>query len=363
LFERLAAGPSRKIDSLEENNLDGPGNREGGIVLTHRGEPALSVILATPDSYQTIQATIRHLRKQTVKHLLELIIVAPSAGLSDADESELKDFFRVRIVETGSLTSIGSANARGIREATAPVVALAEDHAFPAPGWAEALIAAHKHPWAAVGPAIRNPNDPRNVIAWADFLIGFGEYLAPRESGVVERLPGNNSSYKRAVLLEYGTQLETMMETETLIQKDLRQKGHQLYLESGAQIAHLNFERLTSFVQVKYLSGRIFGAARAKHQSVFYRLLYAFGTPLIPLVRYRRYKRQWDVLRKQQNLPWGVRPMAWCGMMISATGELIGCCFGAGTAVTRREKFEFHRIPHLKKGSAFLREKRNQQPS
>lgn len=316
--------------------------------MTQKGEPALSIILATPDCYETIRKTIRHLRTQTVKHLLEIIIVAPSASSLHPDESELGGFFGVKIVEASSMDSIGSANTKGIRQATAPIVALAEDHAFPAPGWAEALIAAHQGPWAAVGPMILNPNDPKNVIAWADVLIGFGEYLAPRESGVVERLPGNNSSYKRDLLLDYGPQLETMMETETLLQKDLRQKGHQLYLESGAQVSHLNFERMRSFISIKYLSGRIFGAARAQGWSLLYRLFYACGTPLIPLVRYRRYQKHWKSLRKHQKLPWGTIPMAWCGLLISATGEMVGCCFGAGQTVAKRAKFEFDRTPHLK---------------
>lgn len=54
------------------------------------------------------------------------------------------------------------------------------------------------------------------------------------------------------------------METESLIHKDLRQKGHQLYMESAAQVSLLNFERVSSFLCIKYLSGRIFGAARAQ---------------------------------------------------------------------------------------------------
>lgn len=324
-------------------------SRKGRESMTQQGEPALSVILATPHGFDTIRKTIRHLRTQTVKHLLEIIIVAPSASFLNADESELGAFCRFQILEADSMTSTGSANAKGIRQATAPVVALAEDHAFPAPGWAEALIAAHRNPWAAVGPVIRNPNDPKNVIAWADILIGFGEYLAPRESGVVERLPGNNSSYKRDLLLNYGPQLETMMETETLIHKDLRQKGYQLYLDSGAQVSHLNFEKLASFLKIKYFSGRIFGAARARGWSLGYRLFYVWGTPLIPLVRYRRYKKHWNSLRKHQKLPWGVLPMAWGGLVISAMGEMIGCYFGAGQTVAKREKFEFDRITHLKK--------------
>jgi len=309
--------------------------------------PLMSVILATPDCYETIRKTIRHLRTQTVKHQLEIIIVAPSARVLALNKSELREFCRVRVVEVGKVMSIGSANAKGIRHARAPIVALAEDHAFPAPEWAEALIAAHRHPWAAVGAVIRHPNDPKNVIAWADVLIGFGEYLAPVESGVVERLPGNNSSYKREVLLEYGPDLETLMETESLIHTDLRKKGHRLFLESAAQVSHLNFERMSSFLCIKYLSGRIFGAARARGWSLPYRLLFACGTPLIPFVRHGRLRKQWDALRRTRKLPWGVMPMAWCGLLVSATGEMIGCCLGGGQAVEKRAKFEFHRVPHL----------------
>jgi len=312
-------------------------------------EPVMSIVLATPDNYETIRKTVKHLRTQTVRRQLELIIVAPSTSLLGLDQSDMNEFCRVRVVEVGQITSIGSANAKGIRRASAPIVALAEDHAYPAPGWAEALIAAHRHPWAAVGSAIRNPNDPQSTVAWADVLIGFGEYLAPVESRVVERVPGNNSSYKRALLLEYGSLLEAMMETETLIHQDLRKKGYQLYLESSAQVFHLNFERLPSFLAVKYLSGRVFGAARARGWSPFYRLFYACATPLIPLVRYRRLRRCWDVIRQRYELPWGVIPLAWCGLLVSAIGEMIGCCFGAGRAVEKRAQFEFHRVPQLAK--------------
>jgi hypothetical protein len=309
----------------------------------------MSVILATPDCYETIRKTIRHLQTQTVKDQLEIIITAPDVSVLNLDESELVGFCRVRVVEVGTITSIGSANAKGIREASAPIVALAEDHAFPAPGWAEALIAAHRQPWAAVGSVIRNPNRPQSIVAWADVLIGFGEYLVAEESRVVERVPGNNSSYKRALLLAYGSDLETLMETETLIHQDLRKKGHQLYLESAAQVFHLNFELLSSFFAVKYLSGRVFGAARARKGSVFHRLFYVCATPLIPLVRYRRLRRHWDALRQHYELPWGVVPLAWCGMVVSATGEMIGGGFGAGRAIEQRVKYEFHRLRHLVK--------------
>src|SRR6202162_6225233 len=95
---------------------------------------AISVILATPDCYETIRKTIGHLRVQSASKQLELIIVAPSAGSLNIVEDELKNFLQYRVVEAGPIRSVGFANALGIRHASAPVVALAEDHAFPGPG-------------------------------------------------------------------------------------------------------------------------------------------------------------------------------------------------------------------------------------
>jgi hypothetical protein len=39
----------------------------------------MSVVLITPDNYGAIRKTIGHLRAQTVKNCLELVIVAPQS--------------------------------------------------------------------------------------------------------------------------------------------------------------------------------------------------------------------------------------------------------------------------------------------
>lgn len=140
-----------------------------------------------------------------------------------------------------------------------------------------------------------------------------------------------------------------MMEAEPLIHRDLRRKGRQLYLEPAAQLSHLNFELLSSFLSVRFLSGRVFGAARSEGWSLLHRLLYACGAPLIPLVRYRRITRRLGSSRGRFKLPGWVMPAVLCGLFVSAAGELIGCCCGCGRAKEKRAKFEFHRPPHLAK--------------
>jgi Glycosyl transferase family 2 len=201
--------------------------------------PEMSVVLVTPDGYGTIRTTMKHLRAQTVRDRLEIVIVAPSVDALHLDHTELQEFLQFRVVEVGEVRSIAEGNAAGVRHASAPVVALAEDHSYPDPDWAAALIGAHRNAWAAVGPAVRNAN-PKSVTSWADFLSAYGPWSELATAGEIEHLPGHNSSYKRAILLDYGPKLEAMLGAESVLHWDLRARGYRLYLEPKAKIAHLN---------------------------------------------------------------------------------------------------------------------------
>jgi len=316
-------------------------------IAAHNGSPALSVVLATPDRYQTIRGTVRHLRAQSICAQIELVIVAPSAASLDLVEQELAGFCRHRVVEAGAIRSVGSANALGVRHASAPVVALAEDHVFPAPDWAEALLKAHVKVVAAVGPVIRNAN-PQKRISWADLLISYGPWLDPAPAGPVDFLPGHNSSYKRSLLLEYGERLETMMEAETVLHWDLRGRGYELYLEPAAKIAHSNFARLGSYLPAQFLSGRMFAATRVQGGGwpVAKRLLYAFASPLIPLVRLARILRNMSRPGRPLHQALRVLPELLLGLSADALGQMLGYALGAGNAREKLVQLEFHRYRH-----------------
>jgi hypothetical protein len=216
--------------------------------VTGANFPEMSVVLVTPDSYETIRTTMKHLRAQTVRDRLEIVIVAPSKGGLHLDHGEIKEFLQCRVVEVDEVQSIAEGNAAGVRQASAPVVALAEDHSYLDPSWAAALIEAHRHAWAAVGPAVHNAN-PKSVTSWADFLIAYGPWSEPVTAGEVEHLPGHNSSYKREILLDYGPGLEAMLGAESILHWDLRAREYRLFLAPKAKIAHLNFGLLSSLIQ------------------------------------------------------------------------------------------------------------------
>lgn len=309
--------------------------------------PLLSVILATPAGFNAIRKTVSHLRSQTICSSLELVLVTPSQALPDLEAEELSGFARYQVVEIKKFQSIGQANAAGIRKATASIIALAEDHCFPDPRWAEKLIAAHQSPWAAVGPGVRNAN-PNTAVSWADLFIGYGPWLTPSPSREAEFLPGHNTSYKREILIGYADQLDSMMEAETLLHWDLRQKGHRLYMESSASVAHTNFSLWSSWIPAQFYNGRLFAGARTRQKGLAWRMVFVLGSPLIPVVRLWRI---WAGLssRELKGRFLGCQPALIIGLAIDGVGQMVGYALGTGNALDKVAKYEVDRFKHVRK--------------
>jgi hypothetical protein len=309
--------------------------------------PEMSVVLLTLRGYEVVRRTISHLRAQTVRDRLEIVIVAPAAAGLGLEWGELAAFAGVQVVETGPMVSAAAARAAGIRRATAAIVALGEDHSFPDREWAAALIGAHRQPRAVVGPAVANAN-PDTVMSWANHLVEYGPWLEPASPGPVDFLPGHNSAYQRAVLLEYGPDLEAMLEAECLLHQDLRSRGHQVYFEPRARTRHLNYSRPFSWIPSHFHGSRIFAAARARYGRwrAWQRLVYGGGAVLIPLVRLRRiWARSRTVLGPGRFLR--LLPALSAILLVSAAGEMAGYVTGPARAMEKLTRLEFQRTRHL----------------
>jgi hypothetical protein len=318
--------------------------------MSEPSNPLMSVVIATPDTCEVIRTTLSYLASQSSRASLEIVIVAPSRAQLKLEETRLSEilaeFARVQIVEVGAIRSIGRANAAGIRRATASLIALAEDHSFPDPQWATNLIRAHRGPWAAVGPAVRNAN-PKSAVSWADLFIGYGPWLSPTSAREGDFLPGHNTSYKRDLLLGYGHRLEPMMEAETLLHWDLRKNGHRLYLEPSAQVAHTNFSLWRSWLPVQFYNGRLFAGARVRDMPPWRRMLFVVGSPLIPLLRLWRIWRGLESGEHRRRFLSCIHALV-IGLLMDGAGQLVGYAAGIGRAVDQVARFEFHRFQHIR---------------
>ena len=304
--------------------------------MSARRDPAMSVVLVTPDTYATIRMTMSHLRAQTARDQLEIVIVAPSAAGLALDEAELRAFATYQVVEVGA--SLAGARAAGVRRAAAPLVALAEDHCFPEPEWASALIAAHHQPWAVVGPVFHNAN-PATALSQADFLMAYSPWAGPRPGGLVSHLPGHNSCYKRDILMAYGPRLEELFDAESVLHWDLRQRGERLWLEPAARVAHVNFSLWRPYLRASLHAGQVFAATRAAGWPGARRALYTVSAPLIPLVRLTRIV---PVARRLGV--WRALPALLIGLAADGVGQGLGYALGARSAAERLRPLEAHRV-------------------
>ena len=310
--------------------------------------PDMSVVIVTPDRYQTIRKTVRHLRAQTAASRLEIVVVAPRREGLGLLESEFDPFHSLRVVEVGSLEVLAPAKVAAVRQTRASVVAFAEDHCYPEPEWAAALMQAHQSNWAAVGPALRNAN-PQTMTSWAGFLLYFGAFVEPAVAQVTEHLPWHNSSYKRDLLLRYGDDLASFLVVEGMLLDDLRAKGHQLRLEPAAKTSHVNISLPSSWIKQSFCGGRLYGAFRAqkKQWPLSRRLLYAGGAPFIPPLRAWRALQAIRRTGLQKELLPHIIPALIAGTVPHALGEAIGYILGPGDAEQQYAHFEMRRWLHL----------------
>ena len=315
--------------------------------MTQLGTPALSAIVITLGGFDVIRRTVRHLRDQTAREQIELLIVTPSSNGLEYDPEQVAGFHSVRVIETGSINYTGEAHAAGVRAASAPAVVYVEEHSYPEPGWAEALIKAHDGPWDAVGGAILNAN-PGSMVSWASMLTDFGPWVAPVSGGEVDRLPPHHTSYKKLVLEEYGSRLAPLLEAETILIANLNKEGSGLYLEPGAVSGHVNVSTIRSYVKGEFLGGRLFGSGRARsHGWHLRRAVYTLAAPAILLVRFQRVVGQIRRCGRQRELIPKVVPPLLLGLVSHTVGEVAGYLLGEGRAAEHRRSIELNRFQHV----------------
>lgn len=73
--------------------------------MSERDSPQMSVVIVA-DHYETIRKTMRHIRAQTVRDRLEIVMVTQSANILGLDPAEVADFLHVRVSEVDAIISL-----------------------------------------------------------------------------------------------------------------------------------------------------------------------------------------------------------------------------------------------------------------
>lgn len=310
------------------------------------GTLTLTAVVVMPRGVEELAGSLARLDAQTCRDRIEVVLVHTPAHAREIEAARFRHFRSFRAVTLAAVPAVAAAFAAACQVAAGDVVGLVEDHVLLDPGWAAAVLAAHDRRCAAVAPLMANAN-PATAISWANFLSSFHEAIGGGAAGPVPCGPGHNTSYKRAVLLQYGAELQALYQSERAFHYRLLRDGHAIWYSPDARLAHLNISRPRLALRHAVLGGALFGRYRSHGMGVAERLVRTAGVPLVPLVRLAR------ILHAVRRAPaGGIPPAAWAMLALLVVGHAFGEALGywnlAGEIEARYEFFELHRLECLR---------------
>jgi GT2 family glycosyltransferase len=220
-----------------------------------------------------------------------------------------------------------------------------EEHCLAQPGWAEAMILAHQGPWAAVGCQFIVAN-PKSGSSDKTFRMTYGVYIQTEQHrGQVDFVAGQNSSFKRDILLNYDNQLDSMMMADLVLQWRMIEAGHKLFFEPTARIAHRNENTVRRLCPGAFYWNWCFANVRAQvfQWSWAHKAIRIALSPLIPWVRLARKIALVSRLGNRQFLQFlrdlpAILTIDYC----SAAGQVIGLLCKIDSAAKKFSYFEIN---------------------
>jgi glycosyl transferase family 2 len=305
--------------------------------------PRLTAMLLMPRGFDELTGAVMHLRAQTIRPQIQVVIVARRGREAEIDQRQFDGFAAFDLVIVDAIPTVASGFAAGVRQATADVVALVEDHVFVEPEWAVRVCDAFSGGCAAVAPLMLNAN-PATATSWMNFLVCFTDAVTTVEAREVAYGPGHNTAYRRSVLDQYRNELSKLMQTERNFHYRLRADGHVLRAEPRARLWHTNISIPHEALRQGFLGGVMFAKYRRASMSMAERVARTVLAPLVPMVRFSRLAlAHWPMRRmvRAPALSWLLVP---AGLVAHAAGEAVGYWPIVRNVESKYEFFELHRI-------------------
>ncbi|MDE3092039.1 MAG: glycosyltransferase, partial [Chloroflexota bacterium] len=160
-------------------------------------DPRLSVIVVCLNNARVLERCLAAVTAQSESTDVEVLAVG--RWVDKPDKTRLRErFSKVHWIDAPKEDTVPLMRTRGISASRGAIIALLEDDCVLADGWCQGVIDAHQASSDAIGGAIEPSDDYKN-LDWAVYFCEYARFMAPF-AGAVSALPGNNVSYKRAVV-------------------------------------------------------------------------------------------------------------------------------------------------------------------
>ncbi len=293
--------------------------------------PHLSVVVPSVNGMQDLAGCLDALEAERARVPLEVLVVDRVGP--EVRHAVARSHPWVRLIEAAPGTTIPALRAMAFDAASAPVVAVIEDHVRVPPGWASQMLDAHARGETVVGGAVYNAATER-VVDWAAFLCEYSHLLPPLPSGPVEWLTGNNTAYRRELLQRFR-ETTAAGRWEDHLHAALRDQGIPLYCRPEIAVAHKKHYTVLEYTAQRYLYARSYAAGRVGGRPWIVRLAYGAAALLLPPVLFARIARR--VWARPAYRPMLIRSVPLLTLFVSAwaAGEVAGAWLGPGDALSR----------------------------
>lgn len=237
-----------------------------------------------------------------------------------------------RLLEAGPGTTIPALRRQAFAAARADVVGVIEDHVIVPRDWARRMLAEHARGAQVVGGAIENAATG-TLVDWSAFLCEYSHCLQPPH-GSSSWLPGNNVTYRRALLERFATVIAEER-WENRLHDALREAGIELRSLPGIVVGHQKHYSIAEYVTQRYLYSRSYAGGRLAGAGAARRLAMGLAScALPPVLLWRVVLRVWRSGRHRVQLAHSM-PLLGVYVLSWAAGEAVGCWFGPGDALSR----------------------------
>jgi hypothetical protein len=293
--------------------------------------PELSVVIPSVNGFSDLSDCLAAVERQQDGVRLEVLVV-DRCGESLRQQVRAS-FPRAVLIGVESSVTIPEMRARAFRVATAPAVAVIEDHVIVPAGWARQLLDALGGREQIVGGSVENAAT-ETTIDWAAFLCEYSHCLPPLPAGPAEWLTGNNVVYPRTLLDRYRD-IVNAGKWENYLHDTARADGVPLICHPEIVVGHKKHYSFVEYLSQRYLYARSYAGARVAGSPLSRRAAFglaAFALP--PLLFYRTVTR---ILGKGRHQEWLLRSLPLIGAFVLAWGwgEVVGYWRGPGNALSR----------------------------
>lgn len=291
----------------------------------------LSVVVPSVNGWQDLNGCLAALERERVATPLEVLL--PERCGAGVRTSLAQAYPWVRVFPVSPKTTIPAMRALAFMEATAPTVAVIEDHVIVPGGWARQMVRARTSEARVIGGGIVNGATAR-VVDWAAFLCEYSQAVGPVSPGPAAWLTGNNTAYDRALLIEFQKVIAAGR-WEDVLHEAFRQHGIVLWSRPDIVAQHTKHYTVGGYLSQRYHFARAYAGAGQKTAAPIRRVLRGLlSLALPPVLLGRIILRTWRGGTHRAQL---IRSLPLLAVFVSAwsVGEAVGCWFGEGNSLAK----------------------------